>query len=141
MDISLHTIRPKVSRQPPKEVNLASEVIRCVSEGYKSVGSGFRAQGKHHFPECEALIANITFIGPWTCGKIFFGMMNLALQSGSPMDPSELDGECFLSDCIVSTVKFGGGSIMAWWLSFCGCKHELCDAYVDILDNAALPTQ
>ncbi|GFS90255.1 uncharacterized protein TNCV_508761 [Trichonephila clavipes] len=30
----------------------------------------------------------LTVIGLWTCGKLFFGVMNLALQTGSRMDAS-----------------------------------------------------
>ena len=57
-----------------------------------------------------------------------------------------MPSERFLSDCIVPTVKFGGGSIMAW-----GCFSWFClgplvrvvgnmnsEMYMDILDNAAL---
>ncbi|GFU02842.1 uncharacterized protein TNCV_3480581 [Trichonephila clavipes] len=32
----------------------------------------------------------LTVIGLWTCGKLFFGVMNLALQSGNRMDASGL---------------------------------------------------
>ncbi|GFU52370.1 transposable element Tc1 transposase [Trichonephila clavipes] len=56
--------------------------------------------------------------------------------------------ERFFSDCIVSTVKFGGGSIMVWG---CFSSFDLgpsvpvignikSEMYVDILDNAALPS-
>ncbi|GFS47774.1 uncharacterized protein TNCV_3597881 [Trichonephila clavipes] len=52
----------------------------------------------------------------WTCGKLFFGVMNLALQSGSRMDESGFGGcpgNVFLVTALcVPTVKFGGGSIM-----------------------------
>ncbi|GFU39778.1 transposable element Tcb1 transposase [Trichonephila clavipes] len=59
-----------------------------------------------------------------------------------------MTGERFFSDCIVPTVKFGGGSIMVWgcfsWFVLgplvlvIGSMNS--EMYVDILDNAALPT-
>ncbi|GFV86278.1 uncharacterized protein TNCV_2093191 [Trichonephila clavipes] len=70
----------------------------------------------------------------WTCLKLFFGVINLALQSDGRVSVWRMPGERFLSDCIVRTVKFGGGSIMVWgmflvvWLgsvSSCDWKHEL----------------
>ncbi|GFW63872.1 transposable element Tcb1 transposase [Trichonephila clavipes] len=59
-----------------------------------------------------------------------------------------ISGECFFSDCIVPTVKFGGGRIMVWR---CFSRFGLgplvpvignmnSEMYVDILNNAALPT-
>ncbi|GFX03651.1 QLQ domain-containing protein [Trichonephila clavipes] len=59
-----------------------------------------------------------------------------------------MPGERFFSDCIMPTVKIGGGSIMAWgcflWFGLGplvpvigNMNSEMC---VDILDNAALPT-
>ncbi|GFU18434.1 transposable element Tcb2 transposase [Trichonephila clavipes] len=58
------------------------------------------------------------------------------------------DGERFFSDCIVPTVKLGGGSIMVWGcFSWFGLgplvpviRNMSSEIYVDILDNAALPT-
>ncbi|GFU01623.1 RCC2 homolog [Trichonephila clavipes] len=38
----------------------------------------------------------LTVIELWTCGKLFFGVMNLALQSGSRMDASGLGGNVSL---------------------------------------------
>ncbi|GFX98391.1 transposable element Tcb1 transposase [Trichonephila clavipes] len=57
-------------------------------------------------------------------------------------------GEHFFSDCIVPTVKFGGGSIMVWGcFSWFGLNPLVpvignmnSEMYVGILDNAALPT-
>ncbi|GFW81407.1 hypothetical protein TNCV_377551 [Trichonephila clavipes] len=34
----------------------------------------------------------LTIIGLWTCGKLFFGVMNLTLQSASRMDASGFGG-------------------------------------------------
>ncbi|GFW60370.1 regulator of chromosome condensation 2 [Trichonephila clavipes] len=42
---------------------------------------------KHRLQWCKAPV-----IGLWTCGKLFFGMMNLALQSGSRRDASGFGG-------------------------------------------------
>ncbi|GFU88209.1 QLQ domain-containing protein [Trichonephila clavipes] len=85
----------------------------------------------------------LTVIGLWTCGKLFFGVMNLALQSGSWMDVTGFGG------CPANVfVKFRGGSIMVW-----GCfswfylgplvpviGNMNSEMYVDILDNGALPS-
>ncbi|GFW26045.1 transposable element Tcb1 transposase [Trichonephila clavipes] len=57
-------------------------------------------------------------------------------------------GERFFSDCIVLTVKFGGGSIMVWgcfsWFGLGPLVPVIgnmnSEMYVDILDNAALKT-
>ncbi|GFW76956.1 transposable element Tcb1 transposase [Trichonephila clavipes] len=84
----------------------------------------------------------------WTVGKLFFGGMNLALQSGSRRDASALPGERFFSDCIGPTVQLGGGSLMVWGCFSCFGLGPLVsvigninsEMYVDILDNAALPT-
>ncbi|GFV63505.1 hypothetical protein TNCV_1551681 [Trichonephila clavipes] len=94
----------------------------------------------------------LTVIGLWTCGKLFFGGMNLALQSGSRMDASGF-GECpanvsLVTALCVPTVKFGGGSIMVWGcFSWFGLGPLIpvignmnSEIYVDILDNTALPT-
>ncbi|GFW26742.1 QLQ domain-containing protein [Trichonephila clavipes] len=59
-----------------------------------------------------------------------------------------MPGERFFSDCIVPTVKFGGGSIMVWgYFSWFGLGplasmigNMNSEMYVNILDNAALPT-
>ncbi|GFW77922.1 QLQ domain-containing protein [Trichonephila clavipes] len=59
-----------------------------------------------------------------------------------------MPGERFFSDCIVSTVKFGGGRIMVWGcFSWFGLGllvpvivNMNSEMYVDILDNAALST-
>ncbi|GFS68544.1 hypothetical protein TNCV_4584591 [Trichonephila clavipes] len=55
----------------------------------------------------------LTINGLWTCGKLFFGVMNLTLQSGRWMRLGLVEAhERFFSNYIVPTVKFGGGSIM-----------------------------
>ncbi|GFX40671.1 transposable element Tc1 transposase [Trichonephila clavipes] len=59
-----------------------------------------------------------------------------------------IPGECFLSDCIVPTVKFGDGSIIMWgcfsWFDLGSLVPVIgkmnSEMYADILDNAALPT-
>ncbi|GFU20703.1 hypothetical protein TNCV_3176411 [Trichonephila clavipes] len=45
--------------------------------------------------DCNGL--EFTVIGQWTCVKLFFGVVNLALQSGSWMDAS---GSDTLNDCV-----------------------------------------
>ncbi|GFW84182.1 transposable element Tcb1 transposase [Trichonephila clavipes] len=59
-----------------------------------------------------------------------------------------MPGERFFSDCIVPTVKFGGGSIMVWecvsWFVLGPLVPVIgnmnSEMYVGILDNAALRT-
>ncbi|GFX34504.1 transposable element Tc1 transposase [Trichonephila clavipes] len=59
-----------------------------------------------------------------------------------------MPGERFFSDCIVTTVMFGGGSIMVWgcfsWFGLGPLVPVIGDMnskmHVDIPDNAALPT-
>ncbi|GFU19645.1 QLQ domain-containing protein [Trichonephila clavipes] len=73
--------------------------------------------------------------------------MNLALQSGRVW-VWWMPGERFFNDCIVPTVKFGGGSTMGWgcflWFGLGQLVPVIgnmsSEMYVDILDNAAIPT-
>ena len=59
-----------------------------------------------------------------------------------------MPGEHYLSDCIVPTVKFGGGGIMLWgWFSVVDLDplvpvkgNLIASADQDILDNCMLPT-
>ncbi|GFW84140.1 transposable element Tcb2 transposase [Trichonephila clavipes] len=70
------------------------------------------------------------------------------LQSDGHVWVWQMLGERFFNDCIVPTVKFGGGSIMVWgcfsWFVLgplvlvIGSMNS--EMYVDILDNAGLPT-
>ncbi|GFW42374.1 transposable element Tcb1 transposase [Trichonephila clavipes] len=59
-----------------------------------------------------------------------------------------MPSERFFSDCIVKTVKFGGGSIIVWgcfsWFDLGPLVPVMgnmnSEMYVGILDNTALPT-
>ncbi|GFX86678.1 regulator of chromosome condensation 2 [Trichonephila clavipes] len=47
----------------------------------------------HRMRSIDCNGVELTIIGLWACGKLFFGVMNLALQSGSQMDASGF-GRC-----------------------------------------------
>ncbi|GFT50616.1 hypothetical protein TNCV_552011 [Trichonephila clavipes] len=46
----------------------------------------------HRMQSIDCNGVELTVIGLWTCGILFFGVMNLALQSGSRMDASGFGG-------------------------------------------------
>ncbi|GFU06658.1 hypothetical protein TNCV_4352551 [Trichonephila clavipes] len=46
----------------------------------------------HRMRSIDCIGVELTVIGLWTCGKLFFGVMNFALQSVSQMDASGLGG-------------------------------------------------
>ncbi|GFU80251.1 hypothetical protein TNCV_3520281 [Trichonephila clavipes] len=46
----------------------------------------------HRMQSIDCKGVELTVIGLWTCGKLFFGVMNLALQSGSRIDSSRFGG-------------------------------------------------
>ncbi|GFS86187.1 regulator of chromosome condensation 2 [Trichonephila clavipes] len=60
---------------------------RTVRQELKNLG--FHGRAAAHKPRMRSIHCNgveLTVIGLWTSGKRFFGVMNLALQSGSRMD-------------------------------------------------------
>ncbi|GFV42425.1 transposable element Tcb1 transposase [Trichonephila clavipes] len=86
----------------------------------------------------------------WTVGMrktVFFGVMNLALQSGSRMDASTFNG-CQANISLVTALCRLLRSIMVWgcflWFGLGSLVPVIgnmnSEMFVDILDNATLPT-
>ncbi|GFW21780.1 QLQ domain-containing protein [Trichonephila clavipes] len=104
----------------------------------------------HRMRSIDCSGVELTVIGLWICGKLLWSDEScfVVWQSDARVWVWQMLGERFFSDCIVPTVKFGGGSIMVW-----GCFYWFglgplvpvignmnSEMYVDILDNAALKT-
>ncbi|GFY07001.1 hypothetical protein TNCV_4202721 [Trichonephila clavipes] len=63
----------------------------------------------HRMRSIDCNGVELTIIGLWTCGKLFFGGMNLALQSASRMDTSGLGG-CPTNVSLVTAL----GPLLSW---------------------------
>ncbi|GFT89964.1 hypothetical protein TNCV_4592681 [Trichonephila clavipes] len=99
--ISIHEIADILKKPKSTEFQSSSGIrvsSRTVCREFKNLG--FHGQAAAHKPKSlhrmRSIYCNgveLTVIELWTCRKLFFGVMNLALQAGCRMDASGF-GEC-----------------------------------------------